>query len=41
MLADVVVIDQDLFAIAPEAIRDTRIVMTIVGGRVVFERVPQ
>jgi len=38
MLADVVVVDQDLFAIPPEAIRDTRVVMTIVGGRVVFER---
>jgi predicted amidohydrolase YtcJ len=41
MLADVVVVDRDLFAIAPEAIRDARVVMTIVGGSVVFERRPQ
>ena len=36
--ADLVLIDRDLTAIAPESIRDARITMTIVGGRVVFER---
>jgi len=36
-LADVVVIDRDLFDIAPEEIRDARVWATIVGGRIVFE----
>ena len=38
LLADFVVIDQDLFAIPPERIRDARIATTVVGGRVVFAR---
>jgi len=38
MLADFVIIDRDLTTIAPETIRDARIVMTVVGGRVAFER---
>jgi predicted amidohydrolase YtcJ len=37
-LADLVLIDRDLTTIAPESIRDARITMTVVGGRVVFER---
>ena len=37
-LADLTLIDRDLVRIAPETIRDARVVMTIVGGRVVFER---
>jgi predicted amidohydrolase YtcJ len=37
-LADLVLIDRDLTKIAPEAIRDARITMTVVGGRVVYER---
>jgi predicted amidohydrolase YtcJ len=37
-LADIVLIDRDLTTIAPESIRDARITMTVVGGRVVFER---
>jgi len=37
-LADLVLIDRDLTTIAPEAIRDASITMTVVGGRVVFER---
>ncbi|HEX6751874.1 MAG TPA: amidohydrolase [Longimicrobium sp.] len=37
-LADWVVIDRDLRRIAPETIRDARVVMTVVGGQVVFER---
>ncbi|HWE44229.1 MAG TPA: amidohydrolase [Gemmatimonadaceae bacterium] len=37
-LADLTLIDRDLTRIAPETIRDARIVMTIVGGRVVYER---
>jgi predicted amidohydrolase YtcJ len=40
-LADLVLIDQDLTKIAPASIRDARIMMTIVGGRPVFERPPQ
>ncbi|MEP6619494.1 MAG: amidohydrolase [bacterium] len=38
MLADLVMIDRDLMRIAPEAIRDTRVMLTVVGGRVVFDR---
>ncbi len=38
LLADFVVIDQDLFTIPPERIRDARVTTTVVGGRVVFAR---
>lgn len=38
--ADVVLLDQDLFAIPPEAIETTRIRATIAGGRVVYEGAP-
>jgi predicted amidohydrolase YtcJ len=37
-LADLVVLDRDLTAIAPEAINQVRVRMTIVGGKVVFQR---
>lgn len=36
--ADIVVLDTDLFAIAPEKIQDARVLTTIVGGKVVYER---
>ena len=35
-LADMVVVDRDLFAVPPAAIRDAQVVATIVGGEVVF-----
>jgi predicted amidohydrolase YtcJ len=38
MLADLVLIDRDLSRMAPEAIREARVMMTMVGGRVVFDR---
>jgi predicted amidohydrolase YtcJ len=38
MLADIALIDRDLTRIAPEAIRDARVLLTLVGGRVVYER---
>jgi len=38
MLADFVILDRDLTRIAPETIRDTKIVMTVVGGKAVYER---
>jgi predicted amidohydrolase YtcJ len=38
MLADLVLIDGDLTRVAPEKIRDARVMMTIVGGKVVYER---
>jgi predicted amidohydrolase YtcJ len=31
-----VIIDRDLFKVAPETIRDARVEYTITGGRVVF-----
>jgi predicted amidohydrolase YtcJ len=34
-LADLVVLDQDVFAIPPERLRDVKVVTTVVGGRVV------
>jgi hypothetical protein len=38
MLADVVMLDQDIFAVKPEMIDKTRVLLTIMDGRVVFER---
>ena len=38
MLADLVLIDRDLTRIAPEAIRDARVMLTMVGGRIVYDR---
>ena len=40
LLADVVVLSEDLFRIAPEKIKDVQAMMTIVGGRIVFARAP-
>jgi predicted amidohydrolase YtcJ len=37
-LADLVVLDQNLFNIAPEKIRDARVTLTIAGGRIVYDR---
>ncbi len=37
-LADLVVLDRDLFAIEPANIKDARVTMTVVGGQVVYER---
>jgi predicted amidohydrolase YtcJ len=36
-LADVIILSQDLFAIMPLEIRKTRILMTIVGGKIVYQ----
>jgi predicted amidohydrolase YtcJ len=38
MLADLVVLDRDLTKILPETIRDTKVVMTVVGGKPTYER---
>jgi predicted amidohydrolase YtcJ len=38
MLADLVLIDRDLTRVAPESIRDARVMLTMVGGRVVYDR---
>ncbi len=38
MLADIVVLDRDLFAVQPETIADAKVRFTIVGGRIVHER---
>jgi predicted amidohydrolase YtcJ len=37
-LADFVILDRDLTQVPPETIRDAQVVMTVVGGRVVWER---
>ena len=36
-LADFVILEKDLTKIAPETIRDVRILATVVGGKIVFE----
>ncbi|HZK77678.1 MAG TPA: amidohydrolase family protein, partial [Gemmatimonadaceae bacterium] len=36
-LADIVLIDRDITRVAPEAIADAKVTMTIVGGRVVYD----
>jgi predicted amidohydrolase YtcJ len=38
MLADVTVLSEDLFRIAPVKIKDVQAMLTVVGGRVVYER---
>jgi predicted amidohydrolase YtcJ len=38
LLADFVILDRDLTRIAPETIRGTKVVMTVVGGKPSFER---
>lgn len=38
MLADFVILNQDITKIAPETIRDVKVVMTVVGGEVVYEK---
>ncbi len=38
MLADIVVLDRDLFALEPAKLREAEVDFTIVGGRVVYER---
>ena len=39
MLADLVVLDRDLFQVRPEQIADARVMVTVVGGRVMYERI--
>ena len=38
MLADCVLLDQDITHIPPQQIRDTKVQLTVVGGKVVYER---
>ncbi len=37
-LADLVVLDQNIFTVAPEAIKDVKVILTMVGGKTVFEK---
>jgi predicted amidohydrolase YtcJ len=37
-LADIVILDQDIFSIPPEKIRDTKVLKTFVGGKLVWGR---
>jgi predicted amidohydrolase YtcJ len=36
-LADLIVLDRDIFSIPPEQIPDTQVMMTVVDGRVVYQ----
>ena len=38
-LADIVVLDSDLFAISPEKIKDAQVLSTIVDGKIVYTAV--
>jgi predicted amidohydrolase YtcJ len=38
LLADLVVLDRDLLRVGPGELRDARVLLTVVGGQVVFER---
>jgi hypothetical protein len=37
-LADIVVLSQDILTVPPERLRETRVLYTILGGRVVYEQ---
>jgi predicted amidohydrolase YtcJ len=37
-LADVVMLDQDVFTLPPERIREAKVALTVSGGRVLVER---
>ena len=39
-LADFVMLDRNLFEIAPEELRNTRVLLTVVGGRKIVEKIP-
>jgi len=36
-LADVIMVDRNIFEVDPHTIGDTKVVMTIVGGKIVYE----
>ena len=36
-LADFLVLDRDIFTVEPEAIKDTRVLKTVLGDRTVYE----
>jgi predicted amidohydrolase YtcJ len=40
MLADLVILDRDIITIAPAEIRDAAVLVTVIGGEVVFEADP-
>jgi predicted amidohydrolase YtcJ len=40
MLADLVVLSQDIFEVPPPALPETRSVLTIVGGKIAYSRLP-
>ncbi len=37
-MADLVVLDKDPMALSPGAISDCRVTMTVVGGKIVYEK---
>ena len=40
MLADIVILSEDLFALPPERLLQAEVVMTIVDGKIVYRRDP-
>lgn len=41
MLADLVVLDKDIFSIPPEEIKDVDVIRTMVGGKTVYQKSTQ
>jgi predicted amidohydrolase YtcJ len=39
-LADLVIIDRDLFSLRPQQIKDAKVLLTMVGGRIVYSAAP-
>jgi predicted amidohydrolase YtcJ len=40
-VADFTVLDQDIMTVAPEAILETQVLMTVLGGQIVYQRSPR
>jgi predicted amidohydrolase YtcJ len=37
-LADVIILDRDLFQVSPEEIRDTKVMTTVFDGKIIYQR---
>lgn len=37
-LADFVMLDQDIFHVAPEMIREVKVTLTVLGGKIVYQK---
>ncbi|NBK26530.1 MAG: amidohydrolase, partial [Spirochaetia bacterium] len=37
-LADVIILDRDLFQVSPEEIRDTKVMTTVFDGKIIYQK---